>query len=94
MLRAIGNALAEGWSDPSWQNAGVSGGRTRAAIQTRARSSMAKLCALLWLSQITAPPQYGDDISGGVDAVVGVFGSRTSSVILSAWCLPGSRIGM
>ena len=55
---------------------------------------MAKLCALLWLSQITAPPQYGDDISGGVDAVVGVFGSRTSSMTFAASCLSGSSTGM
>ena len=43
--------------DPGWQKAGVSAARTRAAIQTRARLSMAKLWATLRLCQITSSPQ-------------------------------------
>src|ERR1700686_3467070 len=36
---AIGNALAEGWSDPALQKSGLAAGRTLAANQTRAFSS-------------------------------------------------------
>jgi len=53
----MGNACAEGWLDPGWQKAGVSDARTRAAIHTRARLSMAKLWATLRLCQITSSPQ-------------------------------------
>ena len=56
----------------------------RAAIHTRACLSIAKLCALAWLVQIASSPQYGDGCAGGVLASLGVFGSRTSSLICVA----------
>src|SRR5207342_120126 len=40
---SIGNALADGWSDPFLQKSGLAGGRTRAVNQTRAFSSMSGL---------------------------------------------------
>ena len=44
LLSAIGTSFADGWLDPSRQKAAVSRGRTRAATQTRASLSIAKLC--------------------------------------------------
>ena len=94
LLRSMGNAWADGWVDPGWQKAGVSAARTRAAIHTRARLSMAKLWATLRLCQMTSSPQYGDDIFGGVSAEFGVSASRTcSGTTLATWVL-GSTSGM
>src|ERR1700724_2896099 len=47
-----GNALAEGWSEPCWQNAGFSGLPTREVNHTSPRSSIIRLCALTVESQI------------------------------------------
>ena len=55
---------------------------------------MAKLCAFVWLVQIVSSPQYGDALAGGVSASLGVFGSRTFSLICVAVCLTGSTTGM
>ena len=55
---------------------------------------MAKLCATLWLSQMTSSAQYGDGIIGGVDAVVGVSASRTRNGTRLAICVVGSTTGM
>ena len=81
-------------SEPCRQNGCVSFGRTLAAIQTRACLSMAKLCALVWLVQIRSSLQYGDAAAGGTSASLGVFGSRTFSLICVALFLPGSTTGM
>ena len=55
---------------------------------------MAKLCALVWLVQIRSSPQYGDAAAGGTSASLGVFGSRTFSLICVAVCRTGSTTGM
>ena len=60
----------------------------RAAIQTRACLSIAKLCALVWLVQIASSPQYGEGCAGGVSASLGVFGSRTCSLTCVARVRP------
>ena len=39
--------------------------RTRAAAQTRACLSIAKLWTVVWLFQIASSPQYGDGAAGG-----------------------------
>ena len=58
LLCAIGTSFADGWVvDPSRQYAAVSGPRMRAATQTRACLSIAKLCETDWLFQITSSPQ-------------------------------------
>src|SRR5215467_8892970 len=43
----IGNILAEGWSEPAWQNSGLAAGRILAAYQTRAFSSSIRLCGMV-----------------------------------------------
>src|SRR5262249_34470022 len=87
-----GNALADGWSDPFLQKSGLAGGRTRAVIQTLPFSSIIGLCVLVWLSQIGASPQYGDDAIG-LSFEDGVFGSRTGCLISVAVLCTGSSIG-
>ena len=76
--RAIGVSFAEGWSDPSLQNAGLSGARTADVIHTRPFSSCIGLCTLFLLVQIGSTPQYADGwiMNAGV---AGVFGSLTVS---------------
>src|SRR3954464_14580295 len=78
--RSTGNTFAEGWLEPLRQNAGLSGGRTRAVNQTRPRPSNIGLCIEVWLSQIGFGPQYGEGWSGSSE-VEGVFGSRTGCLI-------------
>src|ERR1041385_4580942 len=56
-LRFTGNNLAEGWLEPSLQNAGFSGGRITDVNHTRAFSSNIGLCMFAWLSQIPSSPQ-------------------------------------
>src|SRR5262245_17807203 len=65
LLCAIGTTFADGWLDPSRQNAAVSLGRMRAATQTRACLSIAKLCASDLLFQIASSAQYTEDAAGG-----------------------------
>src|SRR6185436_2255045 len=77
-LWVIGHATAEGCVDPWRQMADVWLGRMRAATQTRACLSIAKLCALAWLVQIASSPQSADACAGGVLASLGVLGSRTT----------------
>src|SRR5215471_21300026 len=56
-LWLIGNALADGWVDPSLQNACVWFCLTRAAIHTRPWLSMEKLWAFAWLCHMASSPQ-------------------------------------
>ena len=51
----------------------------RAAIHTRLCLSIAKLWAFDWLVQMTSSFQYGEASAGGIDASLGVLGSRTCS---------------
>src|SRR6516225_2318392 len=53
----IGNAFAEGWSDPALQTSGLAAGRILAAYQTRAFSSNIRLCGMVWACQIFSSPQ-------------------------------------
>ena len=55
--RSIGNTLADGWSDPFLQNAGLSMPRTVAAIHTRPFLSNMALCLLAFVSHSTVSPQ-------------------------------------
>src|SRR5207247_2580303 len=90
----IGNAFAEGWSDPFLQTSGLAGGRILAANQTRAFSSNIRLCGMVWASQSFSSPQYADGANIGLLIADGVFGSRTGSFSVVAVCVTGSRIGM
>src|SRR5262245_56133614 len=65
LLCAMGATLADGWFEPSRQNAAVSLGLIRAATHTRACLSIAKLCASDWLFQIASSAQYTEDAAGG-----------------------------
>src|SRR5213083_2796385 len=89
----IGNAFAEGWSDPFLQTSGLAAGRILAANQTRAFSSNIRLWGMVWASQSFSSPQYADAANIGVLIAEGVFGSRTGSFIVEAVCVTGSRIG-
>src|SRR5207245_8571787 len=85
--------FADGWSDPAWHHAGVSGLRTRAAAHTRPCLSMAKLWTVVWLFQIFSSPQNGDGAMGGVSPELGVPGSRTISFIwLVAVCVGSTEV--
>jgi hypothetical protein len=66
----------------------------RAAIQTRASPSIAKLCAVVCVVQMASEPQYGDGCVGGVFAMLGVCGSRTFRLIRVAVWVLGSTTGM
>src|SRR4051794_33800125 len=74
--RCRGNSFADGWSDPSLQNAGLSAGRITEVIQIRPFSSIIGLCTLFLLVQIASSPQYGDG-AAIFGLAGGVFGSRT-----------------
>src|SRR5436853_7941534 len=65
LLCGMGTTLADGCFEPSRQNAGVSDGRMRAATQTRASLSIAKLCDSDWLVHSTSSPQYAAGPAGG-----------------------------
>ena len=55
--RSSGNTLAEGWSEPFLQKAGLSMPRTVAAIHTRPFLSNMALWLLALVSQIFSSPQ-------------------------------------
>src|SRR5690242_12224983 len=74
-----GSRTAEGWLDPSLQNAGLSLGRILEVIHTRPFSSNIGLCTLAWLRQIASSPQYGEGATTLSSALDGVFGSRTGN---------------
>src|SRR6185436_4939336 len=86
----IGISFADALSDPARHHAGVAGLRIRAAAQTRACLSIAKLWTVVWLFQIASLPQYGDGAKGGVFAELGVSGSRTVSFTIDATFSRGS----
>src|SRR5437762_13339703 len=88
-----GNKTAEGWLDPSLQNAGFSLGRILEVIHTRPFSSNIGLCTLAWLCQMASSPQYGEGAAMLSSALDGVFGSRTCRLILLAAAFTGSRTG-
>src|SRR5262245_24138893 len=54
--RPTGNTFADGWLEPSRQNAGLSGGRTADVIHTRPLSSNIVLWTLFLLVQIGSSP--------------------------------------
>jgi hypothetical protein len=74
-----GNKTAEGWLEPSLQNAGFSLGRILEVIQTRPCASNIGLWTLAWLCQMASSPQYGEGATTLSSALDGVFGSRTGS---------------
>src|SRR6266568_4911520 len=88
-----GNRTAEGWLDPSLQNAGLSFGRILEVIHTRPFSSNIGLCTLAWLCQIASSPQYGEGATTLSSALDGVFVSRTGSLTWLAVAASGSRTG-
>jgi hypothetical protein len=53
----IGNTLAEGWSEPARQNAGLAFGRRRTVNQGRPFSSIIGLWAFACAVQIASSPQ-------------------------------------
>src|SRR5881396_726244 len=88
-----GNKTAEGWLDPSLQNAGFSLGRILEVIHTRPFSSNIGLCTLAWLCQMASSPQYGEGAAMLSSALDGVFGSRTGTLTCFATAPTGSRTG-
>src|SRR5437762_3851291 len=57
---SIGNAFAEGWSEPFLQKSAFAAGRKRALNQTRPCASICALCRLEEPSQIGSAPQYAE----------------------------------
>src|SRR5712664_255446 len=88
-----GNKTADGWLEPSLQNAGLSLGRILEVIHTRPFSSNIGLCTLAWLCQIASSPQNGEGATTLSSALDGVFGSRTGSLTWLAVAASGSRTG-
>src|SRR5215216_2426355 len=69
-----GKSFADGWLDPALQKSGLLGGRTRAVIQIRPRSSSIGLCTFARLFQIGSVPQYGEATATCCGAAGGVLG--------------------
>src|ERR1700730_5857613 len=88
-----GSKTAEGWLDPSLQNAGFSLGRILEVIQTRPFSSNIGLWTLAWLCQMASSPQYGEGAAILSSALDGVFGSRTGTLTWFVTAPTGSRTG-
>src|SRR3977135_2989697 len=88
-----GNRTAEGWLEPSLQNAGFSLGRILEVIQTRPCASNIGLWTLALLWQMTSSPQYGEGATGLSSALDGVFESRTGNRTWLATAPSGSRTG-
>src|SRR5262249_39795608 len=99
-VRSSGKSLAEGWSEPFLQNAGLLGPRTAAANHTRPLRSNMPLWLFAFVSQIVSSPQYGDGATGWATAAwpgpnaSGVSASRTGIVNVVTACVRGSRIGI
>src|SRR5437764_14052128 len=95
-----GNTLAEGWSEPFLQKAGLSMPRTVAAIHTRPFLSNMALWLLARVSQVFSSPQYAEACSGLMLAAwpgpsdSGMFGSSTGILKNVTLLVFGSRIGM
>src|SRR4029453_8749868 len=100
--RSSGNTLAEGWSEPFLQKAGLSIPRTAAANHTPPLLSNMPLWLLARWFQIFSPPQYAEGWVGLATAEAwnggpndsGAFGSATGILKNVALCVLGSRIGM
>src|SRR5712692_8400816 len=88
-----GNKTAEGWLEPSLQNAGFSLGRILEVNHTRPFSSNIGLWTLAWLCQMASSPQYGEGAAILSSALDGVFGSRTGTLTWLATAPTGSRTG-
>src|ERR1700693_4654565 len=88
-----GNKTAEGWLEPSLQNAGFSLGRILEVIQTRPCASNIGLWTLAWLCQMASSPQYGEGAALLWSPLDGVFGSRTGTLTWLAIAPTGSRTG-
>src|SRR6266849_7296447 len=88
-----GNKTADGWLEPSLQNAGLSLGRILGVIHTRPFSSNIGLWTLAWLCQIASSPQYGEGAAILSSALDGVFGSRTGTFTWLAVALTALRTG-
>src|SRR5262245_11352041 len=97
-----GNTLAEGWSEPFLQKAGLSIPRTAAANHTRPLLSNMPLWLLARWLQIFSSPQYAEGWVGFATAEAWnggpndscAFGSATGILKNVALCVFGSRIGM
>ena len=98
-VRSSGKSLAEGWSEPFWQNSGFLGPRTTAANHTRPFRSNIPLWLLALVSQSFSSPQYADGAIGLSSAACpgpsasGVSASRTGARNVVTVCVLGSRIG-
>src|ERR1700675_1511758 len=88
-----GNKTAEGWLEPSLQNAGFSLGRILEVIQTRPCASNIGLWTLAWLCQMASSPQYGEGATILSSALDGVFESRTGTLTRVVAARMGSRTG-
>src|SRR2546429_7819891 len=86
-----GNKTAEGWLEPSLQNAGFSLGRILGVIQTRPCASNIGLWTLAWLCQMASAPQYREGAAILSSALDGVFGARTCTLNWRATALTRSR---
>src|SRR5207247_7432948 len=93
-VRSTGKALAEGWSEPFLQKAGLFGPRTAAANHTRPLRSNMPLWLFALLVQTCSLPQYGDGCIGPSSIDVGVSASRTGVLKSVTLFVFGSRIGM
>src|SRR5882762_4918315 len=95
-----GKTLAEGWSEPLRQNAGLSRPRTLAAIHTRPCWSNMALWLLARVSQSFSSSQYAEGCIGLMLAAwpgpsdSGISRSATGIVKKLTLLLFGSRIGM
>src|SRR5882757_9863162 len=89
---SIGVSFADAWSEPFLQKSGLANWPTREVNQTWPFSSIIGLCMVVWLSQITSSPQYGD-APCGLSFDDGVLGSRTGIFTAVAVCVFGSSTG-
>src|SRR5260370_18515185 len=79
-----GNTLAEGWSEPFLQKAGLSNPRTAAANHTRPFLSNMPLWLLARWLQIFSLPQYAEAAVGLLTAVAWKGGPNDSGAVGSA----------
>src|SRR5689334_4932011 len=91
--RLTGVSFAEGCEEPSWQNGGLSPGRTTDVIQTRPCASIIGLWTLFLLFHGRSSPQNSDGFICCCAGAIGVFGSRTVSGTRVMLFLPGSSTG-
>src|SRR6266568_3828380 len=98
--RSSGKILAEGWSEPFLQKAGLSMPRTVAAIHSQPFLSNMALWLLARVSQSVSSPQWAEACSGLMLAAwpgpsdSGMLGSCTGILKNVTLLVFGSRIGM